>query len=354
MSSTSSIPLWGQAWSLTVYYATADGGSDYVTIESTAWEPLSLRVTFDVLQAMNKTPFWDATINIYNLGSDTALNLYLNATWATLSAGFQTGPNKYSVIWNGPVFQTLFTRENVVDQKLTLYCVAFPNTANFLPQSFSVGTFFSQQQLVAQMIVNANLPALGTGGGVVTQGKVAAQRMNAVQYPRGNTVFGTLPAYLSQMAGSNGLQTWFDGNAAYISEVDTGLRTPNYIYAPPYPPGGDQETPVPAGTTQSIIGTPEQTQEGVNFNLLLDPRIGVQLPPLLVQLVRTQITQLQRTPYVGSSPITTLATPDAANLMFFVTQVRHVGDTRGNDWRTEVTGWSTAYAQQLLASFGVT
>jgi hypothetical protein len=351
--STSSLPLWGQAWELTVYYATAGRNTDKVTLTYSGWEPEALRMTFDVLQAMNKSPIWYADISIYNLNSTTAKNLYLNATWATLSAGFQTGPNRYSVIWNGPVFQTLFTRENVVDQKLTLHCVAVPNSTDLLPQAFSVGTFFSQQQLVAKMIDGANLPPLSTGPNVATQGKVAAQRMGAVQYPRGNTVFGTLPNYLTQTADSNGLQTWYDGVSVYVSEVDTGVRTPSLIYGPPFPPGGDALPSLPDGVTQSIIGTPEQTQQGVNFTVLLDPRLKVGLPPLLVQLVRTQITQLLRTPFYGNDPITTLATPDDANLLFFVTQVRHSGDTRGNDWQTEVTGWSTAYANSLLASFGV-
>ena len=48
-----------------------------------------MRITFDVLQAMNKSPIWYADISIYNLAADTALNLYLNAYRATLSAGFQ-------------------------------------------------------------------------------------------------------------------------------------------------------------------------------------------------------------------------------------------------------------------------
>lgn len=353
-SPTSSTPLWGQAWTLTVQ----GNGIQPITIAYKSWEPPALRVTFDVLQAMNRSPAWYADISIYNLTDDTVNSLLTAAgsgsCWATLSAGFQTGPNVQSIIWNGPVFQMLYTRENVVDQKLTLHCVAIPNGANLLPQAFSVGQFFNQYKLIAKMVQAANLPALSTGPNTSTLGTVASQRMNAVQYPRGNTVFGTLPAYLAQTAAGHGLQTWLDGASAYVSEVGNGgITTPNLIYSPPYPPGGDQPTPVPDGTTQSIIGTPEQTQEGVNFTVLLDPRLKVGLPPLLVQIVRTQINQLQRTPYVGNEPITGLGGPDGSNLTFFVTQVRHTGDSRGNTWQTDVTGWSTAYAATLLSSFGV-
>jgi hypothetical protein len=166
-----------------------------------------------------------------------------------------------------------------------------------------------------------------------------------VQYPRGNTVFGKVARYLQQVADHNFIQQWQDGQQAYMAEVDNGNRTPAYVYSPPFPPGySAQALGLPSTTYETIIGTPQQIQQGVIFTVLLDPRLKVQLPPLLVQLARTQVTQLERTPSVNSE----LPTALTSNLLFFVAQVRHSGDTRGNDWQTEVTGWSTAYAQTLL------
>ena len=342
--STSSTPYWGQAWELTVTYATA-GGSQQYAVTSNSWEPGALRMTFDVLQAMNSSPFWYADISIYNLNDQTAQNILLNATWATLKAGFQTGPNIYSTIWDGPVFQTLFTREAVVDQKTTLHCVANPFVMDNIT-AFATGPFSSQAQLVSKMASQIGLPPLTTGQG--TLGTAASTRLNAVQYPRGNTVFGKVAKYLQQVADSNFIQQWQDGQQAYISEVDTGNRTPAYVYSPPFPPGyTGQSLGLPNNTYETIIGTPQQIQQGVIFTVLLDPRLKVQLPPLLVQLVRTQVTQLERTPSVNSE----LPTALTSNLLFFVAQVRHTGDTRGNEWQTEVTGWSTAYAQTLLSLY---
>ena len=347
MSSPSSgTPLWGQAWELSITCATASGGSQSTTISSNAWEPEALRITFDVLQAMNTSPLWYADISIYNLDDQTAQNIALNATWATLKAGFQFGAQVSSIIWNGPVFQALYTREAVVDQKLTLHCVVFPAVSPTDIVGFSMGQFSSQQQLVARMISETNLPAVSVAAG--TQGPVAAQRMTATQYPRGNTVFGKVSKYFAQIADDNVVQTWTDGLKTYISEVDSGGSggvQPDLIYSPAFPPGSTgNSSGLPTGTNQSIIGTPQQIQQGVTFAVLLDPRLQVQLPPLLVQLVRTQISQLERTP----SPNSELPTALQSNLTFFVAQVRHSGDTRGNEWQTEVTGFSTAYAQNLL------
>lgn len=343
-ASQSGQPLWGQAWELTITCATAGGGSQSTVVSSNAWEPEALRVTFDVLQAMNTAPLWYADISVYNLDDQTAQNIALNASWATLKAGFQFGSQISSIIWDGPVFQVLYTREQVVDQKLTLHCVAVPGDLSTIV-NFSMGKFSSQQQLLARMIQETNLPPINPANG--TQGVVASQRMTATQYPRGNTVFGKVSRFLAQVADSNQVQTWNDGKQAYVSEADNGNRTPSLIYSPPFPPGSTgNDSGLPSGTNQSIIGTPQQIQQGVVFTVLLDPRLKVQLPPLLVQLVRTNITLLERIPNPNDS--SGLPTALSSNLLFFAAQVRHTGDTRGNDWHTEVTGWSTAYAQTLL------
>jgi hypothetical protein len=347
-NASSGTPLWGQAWELAITCATEGGGAQTTTIGSSSWTPEPLRVTFDVLQSMNTDPLWYADISVYNLDDQTAQNITVNATWAVLKAGYQFGPQVSSVIWAGPVFQVLFTRENVVDQKLTLHCVVFPNVAPTDMLSFSMGQFSTQQQLVARMVQEANLPPVNPGSG--TQGQVAFQRMTATQYPRGNTVFGKVSRYFGQLADSNLVQTWTDGQKTYISEMgnnDASL-TPNLIYSPPFPPGSvGSAAGLPAGTNMSIVGTPQQFAQGATFNVLLDPRLQVQMPPLLVQLVRTQINLLTRNP----APNSELPAPLTSNPKFFVAQVRHTGDTRGNEWNTEVTGWSTAYAQAYLNMF---
>lgn len=348
---SSSTPLWGQAWELTVIAQAANGVQESYTISYKDWQPEALRVTFEVLQAMNTSPFWYADISVYNLTDTAQQTLFLNATWVTLKAGFQdpSSPNYMGTIWSGPVFQTIYTREDVVDQKITLHCVANPLLMDDIV-SFAMGPFTSQAQLVSLMMQQVNAPPVSVAQG--TLGQTAAQRLQAVRYPRGNTIFGRLNKYLVQIGDSNFLQTWIDQRQGYISEVDNGNRAPNYIYSPAFPPGGtDAGYNLPPGTTQSIIGTPEQIQQGAIFTVLLDPRLQVQLPPLLVQLVRTVVAQLVRTPSINNELPTMLATPGYTDLVFFVSQIRHSGDTRGNVWQTEVTGFSTAYAQTLLNLF---
>ena len=337
----STIPLWGQAWDLVVTYAT-EGGSKQVKVGSSEWEPESLRVTFEVLQAMNTDPFWYADIGIYNMNAQDAQNTLLNATWVTLSAGFQTGPNRSTVIWDGPVFQSILTRENVVDQKITLHCVANPLVMDNIV-NFAVGPFSSQAQLLAKMASEIDLPPVSVQQGTMSQ--LAYSRMSVKQYPRGRTTFGKVGKYLSQLSDDNFMQSWRDGQSTYVSELSNPDTTPDLIYSPPIPPGyNGGQLNLPPGTTSSIIGTPQQIQQGAIFTVLLDPRLKVSLPPLVVQLTRTLITAQQVSPSVNSQ----LPGVFGADLKFFPMQVRHIGDTRGNDWHTEVTACSTTYAENGL------
>jgi hypothetical protein len=330
--------LFGQAWELTVQYQTASGVQSAV-LTANAWEPEALRMTFDVVQSMLPSPWWYADIVVYNLDTIAIQNILLNATWVTLKAGFQTGPTLSSIIWDGPILQVLFDREQVVDFRITLHCVANPLVMDDII-GFSMGPFSSQAQLVAKMAAETGLPAISAANGTLSN--YAAQALSAKQYPRGNTVFGKTGKYLSQIADDQFMTTWRDGSKAYMSQISDGsvAPTPNLIYSPPFPPNTNLN--LPSGTTQSIIGTPRQTPFGVIFTVLLDPRLKVQLPPLVVQLVRTLITQ------IAVLPGQTVASPMSANLTFFVAQVRHIGDSRGNDWYTEVTGYGTTYASNLL------
>ena len=67
MAATSSIPLWGQAWELSIQIA---GSPDLIVISYKTWNPEALRITFDVMQASVSGPLWYADISIYNLNDN--------------------------------------------------------------------------------------------------------------------------------------------------------------------------------------------------------------------------------------------------------------------------------------------
>ena len=329
---TSSIPLWGRAWKLTV--KTSSGSQIIVSRDS--WDPEALRITFDVLQSTLPSPFWFALIKIYNLNDETMQDILYNAVWVTLEAGYQTGPSKSSVIWDGPVLQVLFDRENVVDFTITLNCIAGPA---ILEESFvnqAVGINSSQMQAVSNMIAQ-------TGGNTQKQLSAKTQaKLKAKQYPRGKTFFGRTSKYFGQIADDNSLNHWVSGIQHNLSELfdPTVKIKPDLVYGPPFPP--NFTTGAHDSITRSIVGVPRQSTFGVLFTVLLDPRIIVKVPPLLIQLDQTVIRQLKV--QIGQLP----GILDQSGLVI-AAQVRHVGDSRGNDWYSEVTGYTRGYCQNLLA-----
>lgn len=329
---TSTIPLWGRAWKLSV--KTADGNQEILS--QSGWDPEALRVQFEVLQSTLPSPYWYALIKIFNLNKTELQNLLFNAVWLTLEAGYQTGPSKSSIIWDGPVLQGMFNRENVVDLTMTFNCIAGPALLNEQFVNVAVGPMSSQYDLVSKMISQL-------GGNVSDQVSQKAQEMlTAKKFPRGKTVFGTTSKYITEMSDDNFLNNWIDRAQNYLTELynpEVKLN-PDLVYAPPLPPGYVASS-VSAEATHSILGVPKYSQFGCIFTVLLDPRLKVQLPPMLVKLDETVIQQMKLTYGVVPTRFDQSGT-------FVASQVRHFGDTRGNDWGTECIGVTRGYAQNML------
>jgi hypothetical protein len=89
--------------------------------------------------------------------------------------------------------------------------------------------------------------------------------------------------------------------------------------------------------SSGLIGTPTQTQFGVEFSVLLDPRIKAQLPLLTVEIQEAIISQFAPNPVqtTGQVPY-----PLQSDGVYTVFEVRHRGDSRGNPWQTDVTAAS--------------
>jgi hypothetical protein len=77
-----------------------------------------------------------------------------------------------------------------------------------------------------------------------------------------------------------------------------------------------------------LIGVPEQTQEGVTFRTLLDPRIKLMT---MVKIDNSYIRQMRQE--IGQYPA--LLDQDGQYQAY---KVCHIGDTRGQEWYTEVEG----------------
>jgi hypothetical protein len=318
--SAASNPLFGRKYQLQIIPSNGSAGNAY-TLTDSAWEPEALRLTFDVYTSWWSTP-WYADISIYNLNEATSSQLFNQVQQGMeviLSAGYLNG--KYGVIWDGFVLQPLWERENQIDFKLTLHCINWLGavSSNYINKSWAAGA--QQQQIVADIAANSYHPI---GVGQITQ------TLNNKTLPRSKTAFGNPGKFLSETARDNNLQWWLgkkgllnftglSGTAAQSTPIDT---TNAVVYTP----------------SSGIVGTPRQTQLGVDLRVLLDPTVEVKIPCMCVNIQNTQIQQLLY--QVGQYP--GLLNKDGT---YAVIGASYRGDTRGQEWYTDVTGWFLASAQ---------
>lgn len=345
--STSPTPQFLRKYQLLIKFPPSGGTQKVIELpDPNSDDAHQLRVTFDVFTSWWSAP-WYADISIYNLNEYTANLLLSQGTNSgsapapnsaqqavqiqqgmevVLSAGYENNPGGYGIIWDGYVLQPLWERENQTDFKLTLHCINWLGliSANSVGMSFGAGA--NQQQIVEAIAKNSYHP-IGVGQ--------ISPSLSAKKLPRGKVVFGNPGDILNQIARDNNMQYWLShkGLLNFTGLADKALpisATPAKVFTP----------------TTGIVGTPQQTQYGCDFRLLLDASVGVTVPAMTVKIDNTQIRQLLRQAGVYPGLL-------AQDGVYVVVGARYRGDTRGNDWYTDVTGWNTA-AQAIAAQEAAT
>ena len=334
----STTPWFGRAWTLTV---TTQQGQQLV-ISSNTFEPESLRITFEVSQVALQT-FWFADISIYNLDTWTEQFLLgVNQTTSSsgtntvisqgdlveLVAGYQVDFGVSGPIWLGKVLQPMWERQDGTDFKLTLHCIIglFEDSMNVL--ALPIGPLATQAQIVQQMAQQAHLDIES----------LDTQTLGQRRLPRSRAIFGTPGDYFQQIALGNKLHYWIGLHGINLVGANAPT-TPSLIYGPLIPPGAPVSSTLPTNYTPTLVGVPQQTQEGLAFRVLLDSRLTV---GQLVGLNQSAIRQIAQYP-LGPGP--TMLSQDGT---YYVGGVRHVGDSRGTPWFSEVTGITPLAWQTLL------
>ena len=281
-------------------------------------ETSNLRATFDILQP-GYVQFWYGDIVLYNLNTKTTETLLQKGMTVTVSAGYENG--NYGQIFKGKLFQPFWERDNVVDFKMTLHCVIGPDKLGNNFVSFAQSAYATQAQLVRRIVEEALNPL---GNVTIPKG------IKPTQFPRAQTIFGTPDEFLAWVAADNQYAYYVDDDGLVLSDLsDSATSGEIFTYSPPSLSGQVASAP------GSIVGVPQQTQDGLSFRVLLDPRLKVQYPPQqakidnsVIRFIKAQIGQ--RVSILDQDGI------------YKVAAVRHVGDTRGPQWYSEVHGVTNA------------
>lgn len=275
-----------------------------------------LRFSFAIRRGDIQTPN-SADIRIYNLASDTAHHIQQISpepefSRVVINAGYE---GNFGLIFDGEIKQVRRGRSSETDTYLDITAADGDSAYNYSVASMSLAAeSTSPANQVEEMIK-------GMAQYGVTKGYVPNLSTNPL--PRGKAIYGMVKDELRKIAKTTDT-SWSIQDAKV-----------NLVPLTAYMPG---EVPVISSAT-GMIGLPEQTQNGINVRVLLNPNIKVG------QKVLIDISSLQKYRYSLSlggnqqaqNAATELFNKTSDDGSYYVMIADHHGDTRGNDWYTDLT-----------------
>jgi hypothetical protein len=270
----------------------------------------SLKCTFDINYPGYEGWYFSEFV-IYNPTKETEKKIIQEGAEVYFYAGYQEKyGGKYGQIFGGKVFQSLFTRENVTDYKLTLMCM---DGARLFKDNFAAFHLkdYSDQTLINETAARSSSPIpIGT----------VSSKIGMAKKPRGCVVFGSPVTAIREIVRNNAAQMFMINDTLNILKATDS-------------PSGEA---IVVDTNSGLIGTPQQIDFGISFRTLLNPELILTNPPKWVKLDLSAINVKQQKAVPGQNIVPILPKDG----YFKIGGVRHSGDTRGNDWYTDVMGYS--------------
>lgn len=277
--------------------------------EGTGLDLSTLRFKFQVSRGDNQTPN-EANVRIYNVRDETAHSIEgKEFTRLVLQAGYE---GNWGIIFDGQIRQVRRGRESQTDTFLDITAADGDSAYNFAISAISLGAGInSPKDAISSVLENMTLYG-------ITKGYLP--ELSDDPLVRGKVIFEMSRDALRKLA-RNTETAWSiqDGKLVMIP-------LSSYIPGEPYELNSDT----------GLIGMPEQTVNGINLKVLLNPSLKIG------QAVKLNNASIQKLKYglgVGSAK-QNLMTESIAKIngdgLYYVMIAEHSGDTRGNDWYTEL------------------
>lgn len=256
-----------------------------------------------------------AVVRIYNLANDTEQQLIKEGDRVIIEAGYEgilgadqaegETAQQYGKIFDGKIIYPARSKDSNTDFALTLSCIDGndPLFLNYI--SMAVNKGMNQRQALEAACSNAQIPI---------QVDHMTDKLRQQVLPRGKVYFGRPIDYVEDICRGN-KATWFFEQDRL--NVYTLLDVAE-----------DEALEVDPAT--GLIGIPQQTVDGLNFRLLLNPSIKLMTK---IKLARSELNELALMPGQRQRKLDD-------EWIYQAMEVTHIGDTRGNDWYTDIVGIS--------------
>jgi hypothetical protein len=300
--------MYGRKWQLEVL---CNDGTLFVVGGAglTGMEPL--RCTFDINYPGYEGWYFSEFV-LWNTSKETQAKMIQEGAEVYFYAGYADG--RYGQIFGGKVFQSMFTRENVTDYKLTLSCMDGERLFKDNFVNIVLDKTYSDRTLINAIAARSETP--------IKLGNITA-KIKDKPYPRGTTMFGGAPStHIREVAKNNAAQFFMVNNTLQLYHLEDN----------------PQKDYINVNYKCGLIGTPQQVDYGISFRSLLNPDLVLANPLKWVRLDISKINVIQQ----KAVPNKDRVPPLPVDGWLKVGGVRHFGDTRGDDWYTDVVGFSTS------------
>lgn len=268
-----------------------------ITSQSTGvdFDVSDLRCSFTVDKRLSETPD-HSVVAVYNVSEDS-INAIQPGDKLVIEAGYKDG--NYGMIFVGKIVQAVMKHGDSVDSYAAFICT---DGDQFLTQTVVCTTMAAGA--TASDIVKE---CITTGGDVAT-GDIT-DSLSKSKLSRGKVLFGKSADYLSQIAKGNNAQFYVEDGRVNIVAADSY----------------DDSIAVALTPQTGLIGTPEQTDDGISAKCLLNPSLRLNTRVY----IDTRYTNAQETN----------KSKEAAKInacgIYKVTKLQYKGDTRGDEWYCE-------------------
>jgi hypothetical protein len=272
----------------------------------------NLRVRFYVQRGDRETPN-SARIRVYNLSGNTA-NRFADGefTRVVLQAGYD---GNYGIIFDGSIIQARRGRESPLDTYVDI--TAADGDAAYLFAHVSLTLAAGSLPIDHFNACAGAMAKYGVGVGYVPE-------LPSNRLPRGKVMFGKARNLLREFAHST--ETLWSIQNGKLQVV------PRTSFVP-----GDVQI---INSATGMIGLPQQTLGGINVTALLNPRIRIsgliRLDNHSIQQVEYSLANGQQVANYNASQQNKINGSVYGDGIYYVMDISHWGDTRGNDWYTRV------------------
>jgi len=259
----------------------------------------NLRIVFNVKKSDAQTPN-TAEIRVFNLNKETAAQIKKEFTTLILQAGYDSN---YGTIFSGNIKQVRIGRENGTENYIDIAAGDGDDAYNFSVVNTTLAAGATQQDQI-------NSAAGSMVNRAVRQGSVTGVDSNRL--PRGKVMYGMARDYLRQTAAAT--ETSWSIQDGKIQFVKLTAVLPSQA--------------VLLNSKSGLVGTPEQTNEGITVKCLLNPQLKI------AGRVKIDQENIAQAALPDTSKKDTVNKPVAIedDGFYRLLVVEHAGDTRGTDW----------------------